>query len=193
MLTRSIPCNVNFCAVLSTFFLILAVFSSFSLILAKFPPQPFLASRGQPRGGRGGGGGGGGGVQPPQPRLAAAWNTPSRNRVHQASMLCELFVHEEVLCKPCSFAFSYRKHEVMIGGEVFWCCKVAICGGVACGVGNTIIQSVIKRDLGCGACDTKDRAISWDVAKSIHWFALGVVAGAFAGPTYFTLKDVCFL
>ena len=55
----------------------MAVFSSFSLILAKFPPQPFLASRGQPRGGRGGGGGGGGGVQPPQPRLAAAWNTPN--------------------------------------------------------------------------------------------------------------------
>ena len=36
-----------------------------------FPPQPFLASRGQPRGGRGGGG-----VQPAQPRLAAARNTP---------------------------------------------------------------------------------------------------------------------
>ena len=40
--------------------------TSFSLILAKFPPQPFLASRGQPRGGRGGGGGGGeGGSNPP--------------------------------------------------------------------------------------------------------------------------------
>ena len=53
----------------------MAVFSSFSLILAKFPPQPFLASRCQPGGG-GGEGGGGGGVQPAQPRLAAARNTP---------------------------------------------------------------------------------------------------------------------
>ena len=44
----------------------LHVFSSFSLILAKFPPQPFLASYGQPRGGGGGGG---------QP---AARNTPFR-------------------------------------------------------------------------------------------------------------------
>ena len=32
----------------------MAVFSSFSLILAIFPPQPFLASRGQQRGGEGG-------------------------------------------------------------------------------------------------------------------------------------------
>ena len=39
------------------------------------PPAIF----GQPwpaTGGEGGRGGGGGGVQPPQPRLAAAWNTP---------------------------------------------------------------------------------------------------------------------
>ena len=39
-------------------------------------PQPFLASRGQPWGGRGGLGGGGRGGPTPQPRLAAAWNTP---------------------------------------------------------------------------------------------------------------------
>ena len=40
------------------------------LDFGQISPQPFLASRGQPRGGGGGGG------QPTQPRLAAARNTP---------------------------------------------------------------------------------------------------------------------
>ena len=44
------------------------VFSSFSLILAKISPQPFLASRGQPRGGGEGRGG--------STHSAAARNTP---------------------------------------------------------------------------------------------------------------------
>ena len=86
------------------------------------PSQPFLASRGQPRGGGGGAARGGGGVgQPTQLWLAAASNTPIGNGLLPASLSTQVVGRREPWCS---------RHR---GGGVGICaCRAVLCRAVRC-------------------------------------------------------------
>jgi hypothetical protein len=74
----------------------------------------------------------------------------------------------------------------MVLAEVVWCCKAVISGGVAAGVGNTVYQSIPRRNVDCSVCAARgDKAAGptlWDVAATLRWFAGGAAFTALVAP-----------